>query len=102
MVKTKTKNLKIVTVNIREDSLEEIMKIIKIDKTYSSRSELIRVAVRDWLKMTVKNAEETLKSLSTPEKQLDPAKFVQVPHDIENKYGEIVREFRTYNKLREA
>lgn len=102
MGRIKYNNLKVVTVNVTEESLEEINKMINNDKIYASRSELIRVAVRDWLKKKLNFAIDELKYASYQKKLLDPEKFVQVPHDNIDAFGQVIKEFKTYNRLREA
>lgn len=98
--------MKIVTVNIPEPYLDAIDRLLD-NKThdnnglYPSRSELIRVAVRDFLIRELKSATELIKIKDTPkELQIkfadDEKNFVHVPTDSVNKEGEPVREFKTY------
>jgi len=91
--------MKIVTVNVPESYLEAINKLLdnKANRNggmYPSRSELIRVAVRDFLKKEIKRAEEFI--LVPEREKLDPKKFVNVPHITEDENGDPVKEFITY------
>lgn len=98
--------MKIVTVNIPESYLEDITRLLDNKKhrggLYPSRSELIRVAVRDFLIKELKNAKEMLE-YHEEKLKLDPIddKFhVHVPTDKLDESGELVREFKTYKILK--
>jgi len=91
--------MKIVTVNIPESYLEDINKLLDNKENrnggmYPSRSELIRVAVRDFLKKEIERAKEII--LVPEREKLDPKKFVNVPHITEDENGESIKVFRTY------
>jgi len=88
--------LKIVTVNIPESYLESIKRLIGEDGLYTSRSELIRCAVRDFLIKELKNAEEILKYQKVKTEEIDDKNFVRVPKENRDENNEPVREFKTY------
>jgi len=72
--------MKIVTVNIPEPYLQAIDKLTGNDGLYPSRSELIRVAVRDFLIRELKNAEKMSYYYKKPEKpKFDSENYVRVP-----------------------
>ena len=98
--------MKIVTVNVPQSYLEAIERLLD-NKThdnnglYPSRSELIRVAVREFLIREIKRTTEMTKLKDTPkELQIkfvdDEKNFVHIPKDSVNEKGEPVREFKTY------
>ena len=102
--------MKIVTVNVPESYLEAIERLLD-NKThnnnglYPSRSELIRVAVRDFLIREIKRATDIAKLKDIPKelviKFVDNDKnFVHVPTDTVNKKGEPIREFKTYKIIK--
>ena len=88
--------MKIVTVNIPESYLESIKRLIGEDGLYTSRSELIRCAVRDFLIKELKNAEEILKYQKVKTEEIDDKNFVRVPKENRDENNEPVREFKTY------
>ncbi|KKK97824.1 hypothetical protein LCGC14_2648900 [marine sediment metagenome] len=94
--------LKIVTVNVPESYIEAIAKLVGENGLYPSRSELIRVAVRDFLIKELQMAEKMAKYKETVNKHesLDPKKFVSVPVERLNGDDELVREFKTYKIVR--
>jgi Arc/MetJ-type ribon-helix-helix transcriptional regulator len=95
--------MKIVTVNIQESYLEAISKLVGKDGLYPSRSELIRVACRDFLLKELTLARVTAKLISNPLPQpepLDPSKFVQIPIDSLDENNEPIRDFKTYKIVR--
>ena len=72
--------MKIVTVNINEAYLKVIDKLTGNDGLYPSRSELIRVAVRDFLIRELKNADNMSNYIKKPEKpKFDSENYVKVP-----------------------
>jgi len=77
--------VKIVTVNIPEPYLQAIDKLTGNEGLYPSRSELIRVAVRDFLIRELKNADKMSYYYKKPEKpKFDSENYVRVPKkDIE-------------------
>lgn len=94
--------MKIVTVNVPESYLEAIERLLD-NKTHDnggifpSRSELIRVAVREFLIRELSRVEEEVKYKEVKiEFKDDEKNFVHVPSDSFNKDGEPVREFKTY------
>ena len=94
-------NLKIVTINVPTNFLKAIEKLVGNDGLYPSRSELIRVAVREFLIDELKKAENSCMFKQEEEiKEFDPKKFVSVPTQDFNENNEEVRTFKTYKILR--
>lgn len=83
--------LKIVTVNVPESYIETIKKLVGPDGLYPSRSELIRVAVREFLIKEIKMAKNII---NEPDEDLDEKNFVRVPIDRVN------GEFKTYKIIK--
>ncbi|MFW9989112.1 MAG: ribbon-helix-helix domain-containing protein [Candidatus Odinarchaeota archaeon] len=93
--------MKIVTVNIPESYLDSIEKLVGEDGLYPSRSELIRVAVRDFLLRELKMADTIAKYKETEIKEdFDDENFVKVPIERLNEKDEPVREFKTYKIIK--
>jgi len=88
--------LKIVTVNVPESYLESIKRLIGENGLYPSRSELIRVAVREFLIKELRRANETIKYKEVQVEKLDEKNFVRVPIEKMDENNEPVREFKTY------
>ena len=89
-------DLKIVTVNVPESYLESIKRLIGENGLYPSRSELIRVAVREFLIKELKRANEMIKYKEVQVEKLDDKNFVRVPIEKMDENNEPVREFKTY------
>jgi len=89
-------DLKIVTVNIPESYLESIKRLIGENGLYPSRSELIRVAVREFLIKELRMANEMIKYKEVEVEKLDEKNFVRVPVEKMDENNEPVREFKTY------
>ena len=89
-------DLKIVTVNIPESYLESIKRLIGENGLYPSRSELIRVAVREFLIKELRRANEMIKYKEVEVEKLDEKNFVRVPIEKMDENNEPVREFKTY------
>lgn len=70
------------TVNIPESYLDYIEKLVGEKGIYPSRSELIRVAVREFLIKELALAEKMTK-YKEEMTELDPKKFVRVPIEEE-------------------
>ena len=93
--------MKIVTVNIPESYLESIKNLLDSKAhpggIYPSRSELIRVAVREFLIKELRRAKDLIKYVEpAKEPELDPKKFVQVPSQKIDVNGDEYKEFKTY------
>jgi Arc/MetJ-type ribon-helix-helix transcriptional regulator len=88
--------LKIVTVNIPESYLDSIEKLVGEHGLYPSRSELIRVAVREFLLKELQMANNMAKYNETKVDNFDNENFVRVPIERLNEKDEPVREFKTY------
>ncbi|MFW9970353.1 MAG: ribbon-helix-helix domain-containing protein [Candidatus Odinarchaeota archaeon] len=92
--------MKIVTVNIPESYLDSIEKLVGEDGLYPSRSELIRVAVRDFLLKELKMADNLAKYKEMETEEFDDENFVRVPIERLNDKDEPVREFKTYKIIK--
>ncbi|UCC19752.1 MAG: ribbon-helix-helix protein, CopG family [Promethearchaeota archaeon] len=92
--------MKIVTVNIPESYLDSIEKLVGENGLYPSRSELIRVAVRDFLLRELKMANNMAKYNETEIEDLDDENYVRVPIQRLNEKDEPVREFKTYKIIK--
>ena len=57
--------MKIITVNVPESDVEAMAKLVGNEGLYPSRSELIRVAVREYLIKQLKNAHEVSQTLQS-------------------------------------
>ena len=89
--------MKIVTVNIPESYLDSIKKLVGEHGLYPSRSELIRVAVREFLikELNIANNMVKYKKVKTKE-EFDNDNLVRVPIERLNEKDEPIREFKTY------
>ncbi len=92
--------MKIVTVNIPESYLDSIEKLVGETGLYPSRSELIRVAVRDFLIRELKMANDLVKYKETEIEEFDDENYVRVPIEKLNEKDEPVREFKTYKIIK--
>ncbi|NVM35990.1 MAG: ribbon-helix-helix protein, CopG family [Candidatus Lokiarchaeota archaeon] len=92
--------MKIVTVNVPESYLDSIKKLVGENGLYPSRSELIRVAVRDFLLRELKMADNMAKYKETEIESFDDENFVRVPVERLNEKDEPVREFKTYKIIK--
>lgn len=99
--------MKIVTVNIPEAFLESIAKLVETEDNpmgiYPSRSELVRVAVREFLIKEMEMSDYIAKSTFEQAKekffQADNS-MVKVPIVREDENGEPVRDFKTYKIIK--
>ena len=95
--------LKIVTINVPESYLDSIEKLVGEHGLYPSRSELIRVAVREFLIKELEMANNMAKYSEVRKEEpdvFDDKKFVKVPVNRLNGENEMVREFKTYKIVR--
>ena len=95
--------MKIVTVNVPESYIGAINKLIGENGLYPSRSELIRVAVRDFLLRKLKMANNMAKynqSEEEAEEDFDEENFVRVPIDKINEKSEPIREYKAYKIIK--
>ncbi len=105
--------LKIVSVNIPQSYLEQIENLVGTEKLYPSRSELIRVALREFLIReikTIKNGalyknsilSESLFNLEDhklKEKSLNSKKIIKVPVESIDEDGNPDKKFKTYEVI---
>lgn len=97
----------IVTVNVPESYIIAIKKLVGNDGLYPSRSELVRVAVKDFLTKELNLAKSMEKwKINTPEapeiENFDDKNFVRIPVHSKDENDEPITEFKTYKILREA
>ena len=92
--------MKIVTVNIPESYLDSIEKLVGESGLYPSRSDLIRVAVRDFLLKELKMANNLVKYKEAEIEEFDDENYVRVPIEKLNDKDEPVREFKTYKIIK--
>lgn len=88
--------MKIVTINCPESYIDAINKLIGENGLYPSRSELIRVAVREFLLKELKMANNMAKINEEDIEDLDEEHFVRIPIEKLDENTEKVREFKTY------
>jgi len=91
--------MKIVTVNIPITYLEAIERLVGENGLYPSRSELIRVAVREFLLKELKLAKNIGKYDKVELNDFDDENFVRIPVASKTK-EEPQREFKTYKILK--
>ena len=92
--------MKIVTVNIPESYIESIEKLVGENGLYPSRSELIRVAVRDFLLRELKMADNMAMHKEKDVEEFDEENYVKVPVERLNEKDEPIREFKTYKIIK--
>ena len=96
--------MKIVTVNIPIPYINAIDKLTGHDGLYPSRSELIRVAVRDFLIKELKMAAEMSEYYKEPKKpkkpEFDHKNFVRVPQNKDDEKHLMNKNFRTFRIVR--
>jgi len=92
--------MKIVTCNIPEAYIGAIAKLVGVDGIYPSRSELIRVAVREFLLKELKIVKDMARS-NEPELEeiFDDENYVRVPVEKIDENGEKKRKFEVYKIL---
>ena len=95
--------MKICTVNVPESYIGAINKLIGENGLYPSRSELIRVAVREFLLKELKMANNMAKyneQEDEAEEDFDEENFVRVPIEKVNEKSEPIREFKAYKIIK--
>jgi Arc/MetJ-type ribon-helix-helix transcriptional regulator len=96
--------LKIVTVNIPESYIDAIEPLVGSEGgLYPSRSELVRVAVREFLIREMRIAINVSKDKEIDDNTEDNSwynDFVKVPVERKDEKGEPMREFKTYKIIR--
>lgn len=92
--------MKICTVNIPESYITAIKKLVGENGLYPSRSELIRVAVREFLIRELKMAKNITKDDEPEEDEFDEENFVRVPIKRADDQGEQYQEFKTYKIIK--
>ena len=92
--------MKIVTVNVPESYIEAIKKLVGRDGLYPSRSELIRVAVREFLLKELRLAESMTKYEEVETEDFDEENFVRVPTEAKDENGDKIRTFATYKIIK--
>jgi len=94
-----------VTVNVPESYITAINKLIGCDGLFPSRSELIRVAVREFLIKEITNATNAKRLIDSEEdliedKELDDQKIVKVPIETRDENNNPIRSFKTYKIIK--
>lgn len=84
------------TVNISESDIESIEKLVGSKGLYPSRSELIRVAVREFLLKELVIADKMAKYKKEEIEEFDEKNYVRVPTETTDENNEPIREFKTY------
>jgi len=92
--------MKIVTVNIQESYLDAIAKLVGEGGLYPSRSELIRVAVREFLIKELQLAKNLLGINKSDVDEYDKEKFVRVPITDSNNRNAPSQEFKVYKIIK--
>ena len=92
--------MKIVTINVPESYLDAIKKLIGKGGLYPSRSELVRVATREFLLKELKLANSMTKYKEVEIEEFDDENFVRVPTESVNEKSEPIREFKQYKILK--
>ena len=96
--------MKIVTVNVPESFIGSIAKLVGDNGLYPSRSELIRVAVREFLIKELTMAENMskmkIREPTEKEKYEDDDSIVRVPIERLNEKNEPIKEYKTYRIIR--
>ena len=96
--------MKICTINIPESYIEHIKKLVGEDGLYPSRSELIRVACREFLLKELKMAKNMAKYnepvIDEFKSKFDHENFVRIPVEKTDSNNEPVREFKTYKIIK--
>ncbi len=81
--------------------MDSIEKLVGENGIYPSRSELIRVAVREFLIKKLALAEKMTK-YKEKMTELDPKKYVRVPIETKDENGNQIREFKTYKIVKKT
>jgi Arc/MetJ-type ribon-helix-helix transcriptional regulator len=96
-----SESMEIITVNVYESYLKAIEKLVGDHGLYPSRSELVRVACREFLKREIKEAKRLKKQQEEAhEEEIDKEKYVQIPVEKDNGGEDPTREFKTYKIIR--
>lgn len=92
--------MKIVTVNIPESFIEAMEKLTGEKGLYPSRSELIRVAVREFLLKEIEMAKNIQKYTNKSDlEEFDDKNYIKIPVSDDDKDSP-VREFKTYKIIK--
>lgn len=89
--------MKVVTVNVPVSYIEAMAKLTGEGGLYPSRSELIRMAVKEFLLKEIRRAKYNIDTEIAPE-EFDKENFVRVPHEKDDDGN--VKEFKTYKILK--
>lgn len=92
--------MKIVTVNVPESYIDAINKLVGEDGIYPSRSELIRVAVREFLLKELRLAKNLPNYKTLEIEEPDTDKLVRVPIEEPNESNGYKKVFKTYKIIR--
>ena len=92
--------MKIVTINVPESFLGVIKKLVGDHGLYPSRSELIRVAVREFLNKELNMVNNIAQNQEPNINDVDEENYVRVPIERINEKDEAIRDFKTYKILK--
>ena len=93
--------MKICTVNVPESFVKEMEKLVGQDGLYPSRSELIRSAVREFLKKKLALAKEILDQDNALEfEDFDDENYVRIPVEKKGEGDDSQSLFKTYKILK--
>lgn len=91
--------MKIITINVPERYLDAIRKLVGKGGLYPSRSELVRVATREFLIKELRLAKLMTKKNAVDDDEFDDVNYVRIPIENENQQ-EPQREFKTYKIIK--
>jgi len=91
--------MKICTINVPESFVKEMEKLVGEDGLYPSRSELIRCAVREFLKKKIELAD-TIKAQEREFEDFDEENYVRIPVEKRDNNGDSQSLFKTYKILK--
>jgi len=92
--------LKICTINVPESFVEAMKKLVGEGGLYPSRSELVRVAAREFLMRKIELAQKLQEQEREPEEEFDPENYVRIPMEDEDDNGEPSLTFKTYKIIK--
>jgi len=98
-VEESEKKMKIITVNLPVPYIKTIENLVGDKGLYPSRSELMRVAIRDFLIKELETAKNFPKFMEEPVEVIDEDLFVRIPQD-KTVGVDTVREYKTYRIVR--
>ncbi len=98
--------MKIITVNLPSSFIDEMEAMTGNESLYPSRSELIRVAVRDYLVKTIKRAEQIKKEIELKQKpqvvvqKSDEFETISIPVSANNEMSQAAAINKSYKIIK--